>query len=382
MSLIATTFSNEMPFIIGDLLFSSEEGRPGFLTPTQIPTQPRTLGYNPKLLPYWLWQKIYIISDRLAIALAGDYYEMKSFLRELKLRMAVYDVIGKEEILQFVKDFDLPANFSQSVLLMLLVTPQDDEMNYVHQFFQGGFYNLDDRTFGKILAAGSGAKDFLYQFSAPAESDVNVPIGTFNHALILNVGLLAKWLAIEKSSGHTLNDHWGSGFEMIYFDGSKFVKLKEIAFVIFEGRSNENGITAFAFPTVIIYMRYDEEVLIITSLNLGNGSWSFVDDHVSYTTNSVEATLFEVMPLDESVSNERQKEDVLSFETNIIGAGYSILNHEQGIFTPSYFLKDGLVSVKFQHGLGIEVKVPKDINEAILAGAKNAFDFEKQKARK
>lgn len=381
MTLIASTFSQEMPFIIGDLLFSSKEGKPNFITPTQLPAPERTQGYNPEYLPYELWQKIYILRDNLALSMAGDYYEMKVFLRELKLRIAAYDVLTKEIIENFLIDFDLKKNFSESVMMILLMTDVNEETRYVNRFTSGKWDQQDDEHFGRIWASGSGAESFLLQFSAPVTFTADSPRGSASHAVTANMGLLAKWLAIEKSSGITLRDHWGAGFEMIFFDGVRFAKFQEIAFVIFEGRSDENGYTNAAFPTVVIYLYYENDILFITSLKPEPGNWSVINDNVTYFSESVETTLFAITPLDLPAGTAIYAKQDLSFEARTIAAGYSILNHEQGLFNPSYFIRDSSVTVKFVHRKGLEVAVPTEINEQILKGAKAAFDFEREQQK-
>lgn len=375
--MIASTFSEEMPFIIGDLLFSSKEGKPDFMSPTQLSSIPRTaVAYDPEYMPHELWQKIYILRDNLAVALAGDYYEMKTFLQELKLRLTIYETLSKDSIERFLQDFDLSKNFSHSVMLMLLVTPHDD-VSYVNRFFYGRWARLKNEHFGSIWASGSGAESFLRQFDAPVTFTTASPRETVDYAIAANLGLLAKWLAIEKGSGITLRDHWGSGFEMIFFNGQQFAKFQEIAFVIFEGRSDENGVTEAVFPAVVIFMRYENEILFITSLNLSGGSWSIAGDHVSYFSAKVEATLFVVPPLDLPMETAIQTKEDLSFETSVIAAGYSVLNHGQGLFNPSYFLRDAEINVKFVHDSGVEINVPCDFNQQILNGAKAAFEFER-----
>lgn len=378
MSLIASTFSQELPFLLGDLLFSSKEGRPDFITPTQMPVYPMSEIYS-EYKPMELYQKIYILRDNLALALAGNAYEMKEFICNLKLRLSIYEVLNDEVIKQFLLDFDLNENFSGSSMLMLLVLKQGSEMNYVNRYSYGIWDRLENEHFGSVWASGSGAENFLFQFSTPVSFDADSPRGTVSHSITANLGLLAKWLAIEKSTGVTLRDHWGSGFEMIYFDGQKFVKFQEICFVIFEGRSDENGVTEVVYPSVVMYHFYENDTLFITSLKLEQGSCSQIENRICYCSDKAETTLFVVTPLDLPAGTAITTKQNLSFEANTIAVGYSILNHNQGLFNPSYFLRDGAVSVKFNHGQSVEINVPFEINQQILSGGKAAFEFERNK---
>lgn len=378
MTLIASTFSQELPFILGDLLFSSIEGKPYFITPTQIPIFPeshKNSGYK----PHSLNQKIYILRDNLAVALAGNSFQMKTFLRELKMRLQ-YGVIERESIERFLIDFDMGVNFSESAMLMMLVLPHDSESNFVNRFSFGNWSKEEHQHFGSVWAIGSGAQSFLSQFKEPTSFETDAQLGTVQYAIIANLGLLAKWLAIEKGSGITLKDSWGAGFEMIFYDGKKFEKFQEICFVIFEGRSDENGITEFVFPTVVMYQHYKNDILYITSLRLMEGVSSEIDNNICYYCDNLETNFFVVTPIDSDHEGTVEVKENHSFQSFTISAGYSIINHDQGMYNPTYFLRDGTVSVNFSDSQTdsqkIEIKVPIEINHQILASAKAAFDFE------
>jgi hypothetical protein len=105
MTLIASTFSEELPFLLGDILFSSQDNIIDFITPTQIHSY-SIPGDNLKFKPSELSQKIYILNDNLAIALAGNKYEMKTLLCQLKSRISYFNYISKE-IIDIKKIFEV-----------------------------------------------------------------------------------------------------------------------------------------------------------------------------------------------------------------------------------------------------------------------------------
>lgn len=378
MSLIASTFSQELPFILGDLLFTSKEGKPDFISPTQFPFSLYPEKQSERK-PLELMQKIYILKDNLALALAGDYYEIKNFLTELKLRLAYYDEIDKGKIVQFLNDFDLEKNFSKSAMMILLVLPQDSDSDYVNRFYCGDWHKELDDNFGSVWAIGSGSGSFLKQFKEPVIYNTELTPGNIQYCITANLGLLAKWLAIEKGSGLTFENHWGGGFEMVYFDGQKFVKFQEICFVIFEGQSDSNGIIEAVFPSVIMFLQYEGDILFITSLKLLKGTYTENESSVSYVSENGEVTLFVVTPIDLPDGTVIQQKKNLSFETSQIAAGYSILMDGNGFYQPSFYMHDDDFNVKFIYGESVEIKIPTQINQQILSGGKDTFDFERNK---
>ena len=80
--------------------------------------------------------------------------------------------------------------------------------------------------------------------------------GNIYRAIAANYGYIAKLLAVERVSLHTIKKNWGGGFETIIFDGNEFIKLDEIAYITCYGQFDESGNIGLPFPQLIQYYKY------------------------------------------------------------------------------------------------------------------------------
>ena len=90
MSLIALTMNDcfegqiPVPCMLADLLISTNEQVENVSIPTFLNGIEEHLQEKPEWKPYYVLQKIYVITDHIAIMLAGDVEEMKIILNTTK----------------------------------------------------------------------------------------------------------------------------------------------------------------------------------------------------------------------------------------------------------------------------------------------------------
>ena len=117
MTLIASTLNNNVPFLISDLLWSSENSNQRVRFPTNIFDPSPYLSFNQENKPVKLGQKMYFINDKVCIIFAGLSDEILNFLILIKYTFQEYDEITKEDIHRFLEKYQLNRNFKDSAFL-------------------------------------------------------------------------------------------------------------------------------------------------------------------------------------------------------------------------------------------------------------------------
>ena len=79
MTMIACTFNNSTPIIIGDILISSNLKPASFILPTHSDDVVQFLADTSKYHPHSLSHKIYILKSNVCIAFSGDVAFFKTF---------------------------------------------------------------------------------------------------------------------------------------------------------------------------------------------------------------------------------------------------------------------------------------------------------------
>jgi hypothetical protein len=84
--------------------------------------------------------------------------------------------------------------------------------------------------------------------------------------LASNQSLIAHFLGKEVANGETLSEYWGAGFEMIYQENGKFVKLNEYTVVIMDAPFGKD-ILFEASPRLVMMITYENDVMIIKTVS-------------------------------------------------------------------------------------------------------------------
>ncbi len=214
MTLIACTLNHKVPFILGDLLISSDQIEGSVPLPTSNNDITPHLFAGNSLRPIGLNQKIYILKDNVCIALAGKVIEMERFLIEFKLRCSYFDPVKENDIRAFIEGYNFIEEFSESAFFILLIEQGENNSFWVKQFWypENEVWDFtENEIFEGAYAAGSGKQSFLNQLNANVKYKTSAGRGDVLQAIALNIGLIARLLAAELVSLFTIQKNWGRG---------------------------------------------------------------------------------------------------------------------------------------------------------------------------
>lgn len=373
MTMIACTLNYKKPMILGDILVSSPQAEESI----QLPTN--SININPYLqqdgsMATGLYQKIYIINDNVAIALAGRITEMIALLKEFRIRCSYYDPIDEAGIKSFIEGYNIAENFANSAFFIMLMVREKDSIS-VKQFWspQEAWKRKESDVFEEVFACGTGADDFVYNAAEQQTFEASFEKGDVYRAIAANFGFIAKWLAIERVSPFTVNKNWGAGFETIIFNGESFMKLDQVAYLTLHGQFDKDGNIGLPIPQLIQYYQYHKDVLFISSIDVKDWRKEEKDDAIILYSENYRTDLFPVPALDLAPCSAIELPPDYSFCTNRIALGYAIITPSNGIFAPSFFTESNSLQVAYRDKKNIEVKLSKTINELIGTKSKEVF---------
>lgn len=373
MTLIASTLNFKIPFLLGDLLISSSEATKSKQLPTNTIDITQYLDTNSSLA-IGLYQKIYIINANVAIALAGIVSEMTEFLKEFTIRCSYYDPIDEAGIRKFVEDYDVPNKFTKSAFFILLMKPDGSRIS-VKQFWSPSklWKTTKSDIFEEVYACGTGAEDFLHHTSEQQEVKASSDKGNILRAVSTNLGLIAKLLAVERISLHTLKKNWGGGFETICFDGKSFVKIDEIAYVINYAQFEADGNLDLPFPQLIQYYKYYKDTLFILAIEVTKWRRMENETEVVLTSTDCRVDVFPVPRLDLPIGSSIQLPSTYSFMTHRLALGYALVTKDNKIFAPSLFIESSNMKVTYQDRKYVELIIDKKPSDLIRNKAKEVY---------
>lgn len=373
MTLIACTSNFKKPFLIGDLLITSNSVDKSIQLPTNA------IDINKYLQPkhtyaIGLLQKIYIVKSNVCVALAGDVYEMTEFLKEFTNRCSYFDIITEKEIRAFIKDYDILQLFANSAFFIMLMSSEGNQIVAQEFCYPAEKWNsVQSDLFEEAFACGSGRDDFLYQISEkPYSSDATFEKGNIYRAIALNHGLIAKLLATERISLHTLNKNWGGGFETICFDGNKFIKVDQVAYITSYAEFDADGNTGLPFPQLIIYYEYYKDVLFMSSIEIQKWSVQESEENLILISSQYKANMHIAPRIDLPKGSTIEPPPAFSFQTQRISFGYTFV-YAKGFLAPAYFSEGIDATVEYKNNEFVKLIMNKQIVEKICNGAKDVF---------
>jgi len=295
MTLIALTVNNGYtaehgyPVLIADILISSPDGDECMPTPTYINGAKRIFSDNKSLKPFGLNQKLYVINDRLCVALGGNLIQMERFLKRLKALYSSID-FDDDDLWRFVDEFS--RDEGRGMIAIVLKSKAVAEGEFDFQVRCIGLYNenlVKSRLYGNVIAGGSGAPQFLEFIQS--DTKFFTDITDTDAFLAANQSLIAHFLGLEISNAETLSKYWGAGYEMIAFENGRFVKLKEYTVVLLYAPFGK-VIEFQAAPFSTMMVSYQEDVMLITTF-ANNVERIFAVPSITYQGASLEIADFE-----------------------------------------------------------------------------------------
>lgn len=373
MTLIASTLNYKRPFLLGDLLISSRGAKKSIQLPTNTIDVTQYLDTNSSLAVD-LYQKIYIINKNVAIALAGRVSEMTKFLKEFTIRCSYYDPIDEAGIRKFIEDYDLSNNFKESAFFILLMQP-DGNLISVKQFWSPKdlWKTTKSEIFEEVYACGTGADDFLHHTYEQQEFEASSEKGDILRAISANLGFIAKLLAIERVSLHTIKKNWGGGFETICFDGNSFIKIDEIAYVINYAQFDEDGNLDLPFPQLIQYYKYYKDTLFIVAIEVTKWGRAENETEIVLTSNECRVDVFPVPRLDLPIGSSIELPPSFSFLTHRLALGYALITKDNAILAPSLFMESNKMKVTYEDRKYVELIIDKKMSDLMRSKAKEVY---------
>ncbi len=257
MTLIAFTLNHGYPVMMADLLISSTDSDGEIEIPTFVKGAGKLFAHMGESKPLGLKQKLYVINDRLCVALGGKGGQMRTFLKRIK---AIYGEIDFDDndLLKFLETY--PDEESNELIAIVLKSQRDKEGFVFAVRSVGKLHLIENERYEKVVAGGSGAEQFLEFIQTNPKFGTDIT--NEDALLVMNQYLISYWLGREVSRAESLSNYWGAGYEMIIFNNGKFVKLEEYTVVLLVGKFGQ-GIAFEAAPINTMMVNYQEDVLII-----------------------------------------------------------------------------------------------------------------------
>jgi hypothetical protein len=264
MTMIACTINNGYPIVLSDILLSSTDRPEGFSSPTIADNLMNYLSEDRMYYPLGLKQKISIIADNLCFAFSGFEYLAKGFLEDLRRHFGSMPNILVNDVMEFLQHYGLGE--LKDKLSFVLVLIEKVENGFQAIAIPGGHWSEQKTAvFDDITVLGSGAEDFLRSADrvdsnyTPRPQNARESIGT-------NLSLVGSILARERSQLHTFANHWGGGFELVFFNGEKFARFDDICYVYNHAGLNEFGYMDLPAAFKVTHYRYIDGFLLITDI--------------------------------------------------------------------------------------------------------------------
>jgi hypothetical protein len=221
MTLIAQLSVNRAPFLIGDVLLSSETKRGVKVNLPLVGDINQILTDRGFIFEVGFTQKINIKSERVGVGWSGQAVQAEKALRVLA---AISDrpMLDAHGVIDELKAISHEINQLQLVGLVL-GDRQGSDVNY--SCFAVGVPAQHAPSFGSVRIAGSGSDAFLSLLQkATWTSDKGA--GAFQVAH----GLLAALTNEEFRTGSTIINRWGGGFEALVYSpqAARFEKIGDV----------------------------------------------------------------------------------------------------------------------------------------------------------
>lgn len=374
MTMIAFATNHGALTVVGDLLITGDQKPSQFVLPAISEDIIDYLSDDNGGYPIYLIQKVYILKKNVCAIFAGNLSTIKPFLEDLALFCRIHDEINETNLSKFLKDYQSkePTN---SVSFMILIANKEGEIMQLNQVKFGSWRRAQSPLIGDVLAAGSGAIDFIEAITA--KGDVlhsSFEPGSNERAIQTVLIILSQLLAKERAVLSTVKKHWGAGFEVVYAANCEFFKLDDITYIIHQGQFDKHGNIAPPIPAIILHYKYHGNVLVITAIAPQKGETAATDDQIvtRYTRYRVGQFIVESMIPDEKYDSKKITE-ISSFTSHLNAMGYIIETGSGGYYLPSSFHYGPEMTVEYKHKESVTITMKRELNDILSEAAKKIF---------
>jgi len=256
--MLAHTSNNGYPIFNADILITAPSN-----PETDPPAEPIPLGqtkvYSGRVAVDQR-QKIFILKDNCCIGFAGDTDNIRLFLEDLGVFVRAHDTLTAEVIQCFIDNYGLD-EFNTPIHFILSIVERNGSRLSPQVIKYGELRSCETSAFGEVIAIGSGADDFLK--AAKAHDDVgSQPPRSFKQAIERTQSLVTELFTLDHYTEKYRNHHWGTGIETVFFDGKKFRRFENVAY-LFSLVQRLNGVWQFTGRFEVIHYRYIGDFLSV-----------------------------------------------------------------------------------------------------------------------
>ena len=354
MTLIACTINKLRPVLIGDILVTNKKGRGNSIhIPTALPEHSSIIS-ELDFISIDLKQKIYILTDQLCVGFCGSVFQISNFLKQIKKYLNGLNdrKIIKADLEIFLRTTDLHENFYDLSFIFLLVTTNEDNignLDIAYSNTQDGFVFEEVQVFEKCYVGGSGKQDFLNEIKQSLSVHDAIVIDELHEALVNNLAFLGRLITKDNLNLQGYLNRWGAGFEFIFYDGLRFNKFQEYAFVVMQCYTEIDGILPEPVPTLVMHFKYQSTdsnaSLEINTFNIHKAElMSLQNNIVLHHALDMHCNKFIIDSIENETINSTEYEHK-DFKCNRLIIGYYI--EKDGIaYYPSVFLESSLFFIE------------------------------------
>jgi hypothetical protein len=303
---------------------------------------------------------------------AGSVYELKLILEDFRNFCRWKSNEGErwltsEEVREFFSNYD------QDVLAKVVVgiaVSKDKENGFVFtpdnhkSAWKGG----GSEDFGAVLAAGSGAEQYLKHISWHNQVGSSHKPGDFMYTKQVNLSFITKFLCKESRTLKSLEDYWGGFLETCYFNGESFEKVGDVVFVISDATTDDYGNMTTPMPRLFIYSQYIDNILYLTSVEAIDFEVKSSEESICYISQNFTKTLFLVEEIDGNNSpTALHQNDDLSFVSTKVALGINIKISPETHLPMSAYTEGKDVRVEFVDGDNIKLIWPVHLQEKLAS---------------
>lgn len=263
MTVIVAWLEDNVPFLVGDFMVTSEpQGFQGdhFEISTRDDLHEK-LPSHKKIKVHEPVQKVYKISDNFAVAWCGALMTARDLLFDLQ-----YTFSNKNPTISEVATFLKSLNYQSEPECIVIgwVIDKGIPVCFRWQSNRPGLLDFNDK-----FIEGSGSEEFAHVFS-PFLRIGDDPI----EGAITRVAHILK---DEVLYGSNLEKRFGGGFQFLYFDGIKFVTIRDVLYFFMQLEAQEDGSLGVLSPKRFLKFLYDESIIQIMAILPSEKSLGFRD---------------------------------------------------------------------------------------------------------
>ena len=212
-----------------------------------------------------LCQKILLVNERFAVAFAGNVNDIQAVGRLIDQLIKVDPQLsGKRFIEAFLADKLLRK--AEVSIIALSIEGDEISISNVDAEFGGGNDHFE------LWVGGSGGKYIVEYFEKFSPDNFDVPEG--------DVVALGTCMALRQFALHLISEFegrfesetikmlCGGGYEVLAYYGGQFQKISDVVYAFADAEIDAEGILQIDFPKFLMKSTYDEDELMIRSVEI------------------------------------------------------------------------------------------------------------------